>query len=163
MRKTSRMISLLLAMAMVVFILPVNVFAADTPDAEISVQSITAVPGSTVEVPLIIKNNPGILGATITLSYSSELTLIGVENGSAFSTLNFTKPGVFTSPCNLFWDGLEIAEDDIRDGTIAVLTFEVSETVEEGAEQNIVISSVPGDIRQQGGGKSAGTGFCHFV
>ncbi len=84
--------------------------------------------GGTVELAVSIENNPGILGMTLTLSYdSSVLTLKNASSGSAVSdVLAFTKPGRFTSPCNFTWDGIELSEDQIKDGELLILTFDVS-------------------------------------
>ena len=59
----------------------------------ITVDSKTAVPGGKVNVNIVIKNNPGVLGATMEISYAEGLTLSNVTAGEAFSYLTFTKPG----------------------------------------------------------------------
>ena len=41
-----------------------------------------------------------------------------------------TKPGIFNSPCRFIWDGQECKDENIKDGTILTLTFEVSEDAE---------------------------------
>ena len=97
----------------------------------ISVSNTSAAPGSSgVEVTVSVQNNPGILGMTLTLSYDSKmLTLKSAANGAAVSeVLSLTKPGKFVSPCNFIWDGQEITEEDVKDGVLLVLRFDVADT-----------------------------------
>jgi hypothetical protein len=67
---------------------------------------------------------------TLTLSYDSNaMTLTNAVSGSAVNdVLAFTKPGRFTNPCNFTWDGIELNDDQIKDGELLVLTFNVSST-----------------------------------
>lgn len=120
--------------------------AEETNIPEFSVESVSAKPGSTINVSISVKNNPGILGAVLTLSYEKELTLkeATCPDDGAFSMLNMTKPGKFVSPCNFVWDGQELQDMDIKDGTILVLTFYVSEDAVPGKDLGIDISYVPG-------------------
>ena len=46
----------------------------------------------TVEVPIKISDNTGILGMTLQVAYDEGLTLTGVAKGEALSSLTFTKP-----------------------------------------------------------------------
>ena len=103
----------------------VKTAAVTTP--VVSVEQVSAAPGESVEVNISIENNPGILGATFTLTYDEQLTLTNAQAGDAFGALSMTKPGKFTSPCNFVWDGQELEEEDIKDGVILTLTFQVSE------------------------------------
>lgn len=98
------------------------------------VKDVTTSLGSTVNVIIDVKNNPGILGMTLKLSYdNSVMTLTNAASGSAVSdVLAFTKPGKFTSPCNFTWDGLEIDSSQIKDGDILMLTFDINNSVAAG-------------------------------
>lgn len=119
--------------------------AEETDVPEFIVESVSAEPGSTIDISVSIKNNPGILGAVFTLSYEEGLTLKNVASpdDDAFDALNMTKPGRFVSPCNFVWDGQELRDEDIRDGTILVLTFHISEDAVPGKDLGIHISYVP--------------------
>lgn len=110
----------------------------ETPS--VSVEQVSAAPGETVEVDISIENNPGILGATFTLTYDEQLTLTNAQAGDAFGTLSMTKPGKFTSPCNFVWDGQELEEEDIKDGVILTLTFKVSDEAQVGENLSVDIS-----------------------
>lgn len=126
--------------------LAMPVFAAENTNPIITVQSVSGSPGSTVDVDVTIKNNPGILGATLSFTYDNGLTLTGATAGDAFSALTMTKPGKFTSPCNFTWDAQDISTDDIKDGTIITLQFKISDTAENGTDYNITVSYAKEDI-----------------
>lgn len=138
-----RMISILLLCAMILSLMPAEMTiaaAADEKQATISVESICAEPGKTADVSISISNNPGVIGAKLTLAFDAGLTLVEAKAGEAFSSLVMTKPGKFTSPCNFLWDGQDIQNEDIKDGVILTLTFAVSETVKAGTELAVSIS-----------------------
>lgn len=126
-KNLKRVISALLVLVMMVSLLPANVFAAEeTKNATISVESVSAAPGATVDVQISIKGNPGILGARLSVAFDDGLTLVGASNGDAFSVLTMTKPGKLVSPCQFVWDGQDITNEDIKDGVILTLTFAVA-------------------------------------
>ena len=150
MQTKSRIVSLLLAVIMVLTLLPMESIASlaisadDFTEPTIFVDSKYSAANSTVSVDVIIANNPGIAGATLTVSYDQYLTLTSAENGSAFSNLSFTKSGSFGNPSRFLWDS-ESGEAK-GDGTILTLTFEVSASAPEDANLNIELSSNAGDF-----------------
>jgi len=146
-----KILSLLLALVFVVTAFPLGAVAAFAAEAStdatvVSVESASALGGSTVDVNVTIKNNPGILAASLTFTYSEGLTLTAASNGEAFSHLTMTKPGQFVSPCTFVWDASEIADSDIKDGTVLTLTFAVSEEVEAGTDLIVNVSCNKGDV-----------------
>ena len=144
--KTKRIISILLVGLMLFTTMhPFSVFAEDE-NAVITVESVSAAPGATVDVVVTIENNPGILGASVKLEYDSGLTLIGATAGEAFSPLTFSKPGKYTSPCIFGWDGQELSVEQIKDGTILTLQFQIDANAESGNEYDVKLSYEPGDI-----------------
>lgn len=93
---------------------------------EIRLQQTSGV--ETVDVPISLSNNTGILGMVLQVTYDEGLTLTKVEKGEALSSLSFTGPGDLTAnPINIVWDGE--AKNDTSNGVIAVLTFEVPKTI----------------------------------
>ena len=95
-------------------------------EAQITVEQVYAKRNMTVEVNVLIKDNPGILSMTLKVNYDeTRLRLVGVESGGAMSYLDFTVPKDLGSGCTLPWDGESINPDDIKtkSGTLAVLTF----------------------------------------
>lgn len=112
----------------------------------ITADSVTAEPGQTVGVNVAIRDNPGILGATLTISFPSQLLLLDMANGEAFSPLTMTKPGEFSSPCRIVWDGQEIAAADVKDGVILTLWFTVPAEAQGGETFEIGVSYSNGDV-----------------
>lgn len=103
-----KIISLFMSILMLMLcVFQINVLA-DENAPMIIVESVSDSPGATVDVAVKVKNNPGILGATLTFTYDKELTLVDATAGDAFSVLTMTKPGKYTSPCKFTWDGQEV-------------------------------------------------------
>ena len=93
------------------------------PLLTISAASATAAPGSRVEIPITLKNNPGILGAVITVSFDPALKLVDIRSGSALGSLSFTPPNEAPGFCSFVWDGAFTA--DTNSGILLTLTFEL--------------------------------------
>lgn len=143
MKKMKKIISLLMVFSLIISAFWNEGITASATGAGIipiiSMEDAWGKPGSTVEVEVVIKNNPGILGAEIVVSYGEGLTLIDGENGEAFSALDMAKPGKYVSPCKFAWDGESLVDEEIKDGTIIKLSFEISESVEIGEKLPISI------------------------
>lgn len=143
--KTNKIIAVLLSIFLFIpSIAPIIVMAEDNPT--INIKSVSGSVGSTVNVYVTIENNPGILGATFSLEYDNELTLVNASNGDAFSPLTMTKPGKFVSPCRFTWDAQDIDENEIKDGNILNLQFKINESASNGSKYNIKLSYYDGDI-----------------
>lgn len=127
-----RIIALFLTLSLVLALIPAtvtSVFAAELEtDGTIQVGEVYATPGSSVDVNITLKNNPGILGMTLKVTYDeSKVTLTSVENGDTLSYMTFTKPKDLSSGCKLPWAAEVVNEEDIADGVVATLTFDVNE------------------------------------
>ncbi len=136
-----RIVSFLLAVILTISTCSVCIPAQATDSMSgttITVENTSAEIGSTVKVGIKIANNPGILGATLKITYDENLTLVDSEAGAAFAALDMTKPGRYVSGCNFVWDAQELQPEDILDGEILVLTFEVSDSAT--ANQSLGIS-----------------------
>ena len=98
------------------------------------VDKITASAGDEVQVAVKIKNNPGVLGMTLSLYYDeSKCTLESVTNGSAVEgVLNLTPSKTLGSGVRFVWDGIEITPEDVKNGDILVLTFKIDNNAIEG-------------------------------
>ena len=133
---------------MIVLSVPVNSFAAiDTSSytkPTIIVESKMAAAGSTVDVNLLVANNPGIAGAKVTISYDEKLTLVEAVSGEVFDELDYTRPGVYESPCNFNWDSESAEVHD--DGIILTLKFQISEEAQANEKLDITITSRYGYI-----------------
>ena len=94
----------------------------------ITVDTVTGNPGDEVQITAKIKNNPGILGMILTVYYDdSKCTLTSVESGDALKdVLDFTASGKLENGARFVWDGVEIAEDKIKDGNILIMNFRIN-------------------------------------
>ncbi len=147
----NRLLSFLLVIAVFVSIFPLGMITASAAeivtDSYITVKSATAMPGKTVKVDITIDKNPGILGMTLKLNYDESIaTLTDVEKGEALDAMTFTPPKDLKSGCNLPWDAEDVAPEDIKDGVIATLTFEISDTAKAGDLIGISVSYDSGAI-----------------
>ena len=147
-----RFISCIMVVLMITSILPMSVFAQELNQPKLSIDSTQASPGEVFDVNVTLENNPGIVSANIKIDFDEGLTLVGATNGDAFSTLTYIPPkqlsstGRITSSCQFAWSGFDIADEDIKDGTILTLSFEMSEEAEIGDSFNITISNNAGDV-----------------
>lgn len=122
---------LLLAVALAFPVLFAAAFSADAAELPvIAVDTLWSSSGSVATVKVTITKNPGILGATLTLSWDEGLTLLSAENGEAFAGATYQAPSRFNSSgTNFMWYGSDVEE--ILDGTVLTLTFRVSDTIDE--------------------------------
>ncbi len=97
---------------------------------------------STVNIHIV--KNPGIAGAKITISFDSMLILSKAESGDAFSSLQFTKPGRLSNPCNFTWDSESgMAKND---GIILSLTFDIPADAKRNNKYAVSCTYQSGDI-----------------
>jgi len=142
-----RIVSLLLAVVLIVSMLPGTIVSASTTEstAMLTVEEPWANPGGTVDVNLIISENPGVLGATLVVSWDESLTLVADTSGEAFSHMTYTSPSRYTaSGTNFVWFGNEVGE--AMDGIVLTLTFEVPDTAENNEILPVWVAYTPGDV-----------------
>lgn len=107
----------------VCLMLSVSAFASD--EVTITVGNSTIAHSNenvSVDIPLTISGNTGLLGLEFTISYDEGLTLTGMKEGSALSGLTFQIPGNLVSPVKVPFDGKEA---DVSNGEFLILTFSV--------------------------------------
>ena len=95
----------------------------------LSVASVSANPGATVEVPLYIEDNPGLIGMEFRVEYDSAvLEWIGVEAG------DFGEKGGYELKVGepLSWFASDERTDVALNGLFATLRFRVNEEAEDG-------------------------------
>ena len=93
-------------------------------NSKIIVTKTNATTGQTVDVPIYIENNPGIVGMTLFVEYdSSALKLTNVKDGGLIGA-NSHKPE-YSSPYTLAWANDTATSNYTNNGIIATLTFEV--------------------------------------
>lgn len=100
----------------------------------IVVNNVDAKKGENVQVSAIINNNPGILGMTLIAYYDETYcTLESVDIGDAFAgILDLTTSKTLNSGVKFVWDGIDIADDQIKDGTVVLMNFHVADNAPEG-------------------------------
>lgn len=114
----------------------------------IIVSDVQAKPGEKVTVTAVLVNNPGILGMSMTLSYDeSIMKLIGVKNGEAFQdVLTMSNSKKFENGCVFLWDGEKIEQDQILDGDILILEFQILESAPAGKSPVLLIGDEDGTV-----------------
>ena len=125
-----------------------TVAPTSTPDADspvIEVQDTVARAGNTIQVPVVIKNNPGIAAVAVDIEYDSDsMTLKSATNNNLFNGAMYTtSSSTSENPYKMIW---VVGTSDITsNGTLATLEFEIKEGVEAG-EYPISISYNEDDI-----------------
>ena len=137
-----------------VIILLLNVFVSNTfvgnviasgNDPTITVGTVSGKPGNLVEVPVSIKDNPGIVAFYINISYdASKLKLTGVTNGTVLTDPSHSG-SLAANPYRLCFDmGLSPA-NNTSNGVVATLLFEIPASAEPG-DTEITCSYNPNEI-----------------
>lgn len=144
----NKLLSLIVAIAIFMTATPItSIVASAVTNPTITVKEANAVKGATVDVDIVIDNNPGVLGMTLKLKYDdTKATLISVVKGEAFDYMTFTPPKDLSSGCQLPWDAEDVSESDIKDGIIATLTFKINEAANVGDNIDVEISYDAGAI-----------------
>ncbi len=100
--------------------------------ATITVGSVKSAKDTTVNVPVVIKNNPGIAMMALTVDYdSSVLTLEGVTDGGILG-ISMHSPDYENDPYTLYWSNPTATENFTSNGTIATLSFKLKSGAELG-------------------------------
>ena len=100
----------------------------------ISTSDLEVIPGETgVDFEISVSDNPGITGLMVTLEYNEDVFILrGAESGEALKALEFTAPSQLKNGCVFLWDGVEIKDEDIKNGDFLILTFDISDDAPEG-------------------------------
>ena len=142
----------ILLVFLLIFTMPVASFAAGLNKIKLTVDSLDVSPGETFDVRIKLDNNPGIVSANLKVEFDEGLTLVGATNGDVFSTLTYIPPKQLTSgkhitsSCQFAWMGFDIADKDIKNGTILTLSFKVTETAKAGDTYNISVYNDKGNV-----------------
>ena len=95
----------------------------------ITIGNVIGRAGETVQVPITIQNNPGLIATQIGISYDSDtLTLIDVEDDGLFGDGNaYFGNDVSEMPYTLLWEDALSEINHTRNGTLALLTFRIAD------------------------------------
>ncbi len=143
-----KLLSVILSVILLFSCMPIGVFAIENMDttAILTVDSTYASVGGTVEVDVVIANNPGVAGATLSIDYDENLKLISADSGEAFSALDFSGNEVetFLNPSKFSWDSE--SGEATQNGVILKLIFAVSENAEYNSRLEVSVSYRDGDV-----------------
>ena len=135
---SKRIIPIVLVLSIVLSVLLIPTAFASS-EAQIIVSNVTADPGATVDVNITFANNPGIMGATLNVTYDdSALTLVSVKDGGILGTQSH-KPEL-KSPYTLAWSDDTAVTNNTSNGVAATLTFKVSGSAVKGKSYPIAVS-----------------------
>lgn len=99
----------------------------------VCIEGVAAQKGDNVSVRVLIKNNPGIWGMDLKISYDkSALTLESVENGDFYSDTEWTPGNLKSDIYILSYEADGLYDITKESGTLAVLNFKVRDTAAEG-------------------------------
>lgn len=114
----------------------------------IIISNAQAKQGERVTLMVSIVNNPGILGMTLNLAFDeTALKLVDVKEGKAFEgILDMNHSKTLENGCVFLWDGEDLKEDQIQDGEILKLEFEVLKDAPEGKTQVVLTKDEDGTV-----------------
>ena len=87
-------------------------------------------PGDTVEIPITIENNPGIIALSVNVSFDTNVLSLqeASKSASVFPQAGITFGGTYeTNSFNILWEDGTSTETYTINGTVATLTFLVKE------------------------------------
>ena len=103
----------------------------------VQAESVTGVPGETVQVKINLQNNPGIASLKFNVEYDEYLTLTNVEFNSAFGSY-VTAPEPYKNPQSISM--ISPLSDVTASGTFATLTFVIADNAPSDYDADIVIT-----------------------
>ncbi|MBQ5399232.1 MAG: hypothetical protein IIU14_07335 [Ruminococcus sp.] len=137
-RKNLKVISVLLSVFLLCLILASMPVYAEQ-DARIVVSSGEVKPGETVDITVSLKNNPGLISATLKVAFDSEaLELTDVRDAGVLG-FHTHKPEL-VSPYTLAWVNDTALTDYTANGEIVTLTFKATQTAREGEAYPVTVS-----------------------
>ncbi len=109
----------------------------------IQAESVTGVPGETVQVKINLQNNPGIASLKFNVEYDRYLTLTNIEFNSAFGSY-VTAPEPYKNPQSISM--ISPLSDVTASGTFATLTFVIADNAPSDYDADIVITYDEDDV-----------------
>ena len=137
-KRMKSVVSILLTLLMLVPLVQISVSATETEKMIIEAAEKTAFAGSSVDVEISLKNNPGVSSVGLNVSYdkdilSLEKIVYNTEMGG-----NTQSSSKNDNPATLLW--VNSSADFTKDATFATLTFKVSADAKEGDVADIKLS-----------------------
>ncbi len=134
-----KMLSCILAGALALQVTPKKANAMAQGSIEVGSASISA--GETFEIPVMIKENPGITALNLSLIYDTDkLELLGAEDGKILGTSTFLTTDILTkNPYILNWDDLSKV-NNTGTGTVATLSFRAKDNAAGNAKVSVEVN-----------------------
>ncbi len=142
-KKFFRIVALLLSILLAANSQFVFAFAVGESKMTISVESIAANPGDSVQVKINIANNPGIASLKFDVKYDEYLTLTNVEFNSEFGSY-VTAPTPYKNPQTISM--ISPLKEIGTNGNFAILTFSVSNNMPARHHADITVTYDEDDI-----------------
>lgn len=104
------------------------------PDgAAITVATVSGKAGQTVEIPVVISKNPGIVGLSFDVSYDADaMTLTEVRDGGILGTAYHNAEELDKNPYRLSWGSYTATSNITENGTAVTLVFMLNSDVSDG-------------------------------
>lgn len=135
MKKENRFLALLLSITLCLSLLPARVFAAEESGTlVIQATSVSGDPGQTVEVPIVITQNPGVVAFGVQIEYdSTKLTLIQKPTIGDVMGGTITQSQYLTSnPYMVLFDSSTASANITATGTLMTMSFLIKEDASAG-------------------------------
>lgn len=142
MKRMKRFAAFLLLAVMLANTIPFYAFAAGG-EMTLTVSTVSGTPGEEVTVTVDVSDNPGIASLVFDVNYDSMLTLVDVQFSEAFGNL-VTTPTPYTNPQTITL--ISPFADITANGTLATLTFAISESAADEYEAEVSITCKDNDI-----------------
>ncbi len=135
MKRSTRILSIIMAIAMIVSSMVVVASADATPTISVVADEAGIVDGQ-ISVDIVVANNPGVISMKLDLNYDEGLTIASVTDGDILGDC-LHSDNLALNPYQLFWsnptNGGESNPSNIEeDGVIATVVFNVSEDLAPG-------------------------------
>ena len=136
MKKANRFLAVLLSWALCLSLLPASVFAAEESEMlVIEAASVSGEAGQTVEVPIVITQNPGVVAFGVQIAYdSAKLELTSEPTvGPAMESGSITRSQYLTSnPYTVLFDSSTASANITATGTLMTMSFRIKENAAMG-------------------------------
>lgn len=129
----------LFAMLVMTGLMLILTVTASAVNYEVCAENVSTAVGESVEIPIVLKNNKGLMGLKISLNWSpEEIEIVSVKRGDLLKKGNYnTNFGNRDSCFDVLWNSTEnVAED----GTLFVLSARIKQTVKSSAKIKLSFS-----------------------
>lgn len=125
-----------------------DVIVAESAEASklpvLTVSNVQGFVGQTVEIPVVLSNNPGLKAMEFTVTYNAAaLKLVDVKDGGLFGSFAWNAGAARTGSAIITLGGENEIADTTTNGTAVTLVFEI---VDASENANVSVSYMSGDV-----------------